>query len=55
MYFCNILLNHRYYVFILSILEYIDISNLSLSPGPEKTRKSILEQKQYYLNIFMLK
>jgi hypothetical protein len=55
MYICNVLLNHKYHVFILFILEYIDISNLSSGPGPEKTRKSILEREQYSLNIFMLK
>jgi group I intron endonuclease len=49
MYINNALLNHGYSAFTLSILEYIDISNLSL----EQTRKLILEREQYYLDTLM--
>lgn len=41
------LLSHGYSVFRLSILEYIDISNLS----KEDARKIILEREQYYLDL----
>jgi len=46
MYICNALLHHGHSSFSLTILEYIDISNLSL----EKARKLILEREQNYLN-----
>jgi group I intron endonuclease len=46
MYIYKAILNHGYGAFSLSILEYIDISNLSL----EDARKLILERKQYYFD-----
>jgi group I intron endonuclease len=46
-YINNALLNHGYSNFSLSILEYIDISNLSVS----ESRKSILEREQHYLDL----
>jgi len=46
MYIYKAILNHGYGAFSLSILEYIDISNLSL----EDARKLILEHEQYYLD-----
>jgi len=42
-YICNALNHHKYSAFSLSILEYIDITNLSL----EEARKLILEREQY--------
>lgn len=43
----NALYLYRYSAFSLSILEYIDISNLS----KEEARKLILEREQYFLNL----
>jgi group I intron endonuclease len=45
-YIYNALLIHGYSKFSLSILEYIDISNLS----PEEARKLILLREQYFLD-----
>lgn len=42
----NALLHHGYSSFNLSILEYVDISNLS----KEDARKLILEREQFYIN-----
>lgn len=47
MHICNALLCHRYSAFSLSILEYIDISNLS----NEETKKLVLEREQFYLDL----
>ena len=44
---CRALLLHGHYSFSLSILEYIDIWNLS----KEDARKLILEREQHYLDI----
>lgn len=46
-YISRALLRHGYAVFRLSILEYIDVSNLP----KEKARKLILEREQYYLDL----
>jgi group I intron endonuclease len=46
MYICNALLHHGYSSFTLTILEYINISNLS----KENARKLILERKQHYID-----
>lgn len=48
MYICNALAEHGHAGFSLSILQYIDISNLS----KENTRKLILEREQNYLDTF---
>jgi group I intron endonuclease len=45
MYIYKVLLQHGYSSFSLTILEYIDISNLS----KKDTRKLILERKQHYI------
>jgi group I intron endonuclease len=45
-YIYNALLDHGYSAFSLSILEFIEISNLS----KEEARKIILEREQYYLD-----
>jgi group I intron endonuclease len=45
-YIYNALLDYGHSSFSLSILEYIDITNLS----EDKARKLILEREQYYLN-----
>jgi len=47
MYIYKALLQHTHSAFSLSILEYIDISNLS----KEDARKLILEREQYYLDL----
>ncbi len=46
MYIYRAILKHDYSSFTLSILEYIDISNLSL----DESKKLILEREQYYLD-----
>lgn len=46
MYICNALLNHGHNAFSLSILEYIDTSNLS----SEEARKLILSREQHFLD-----
>lgn len=46
-YISRALIHHGYSAFSLSILEYIDISNLSL----EEARKLILSREQYYIDI----
>jgi len=48
-YIARALLLHRYEAFSLSILEYIDISNLS----KEEARKVILKREQYYLDYIL--
>jgi len=45
-YISNALLSHGYSAFSLSILEYINIDNLSL----EESKKLILEREQYYID-----
>ena len=50
MHICNALLHHGYPSFNLTILEYIDVTNLS----KYKTRKLILEREQYYLDLIFL-
>ena len=50
MYICKALLYYRYSAFTLSILEYIDISNLS----KEETRKLILSREQFYIDFLFL-
>ena len=45
-YISRALILHTYSAFSLTILEYIDISNLSL----EKARKLILEREQHYID-----
>lgn len=47
-YIYNTLLHHDYTAFSLTILEYIDISNLS----KREAQKLNLERKQNYLNFF---
>lgn len=46
MYIFNALLQHGYSAFSLSILEHIDLTNLS----QEYPRKLILEREQFYIN-----
>src|SRR5574338_36657 len=46
-YIYNALLHHNYSAFSFSILEYIDITNLSL----EESRKLILGREQFYLDL----
>ena len=46
-YIARALLHHGYSAFNLSIVEYIDVSGLSL----EKARKLILEREQFYFDI----
>jgi len=46
MYIYNALRNHGYSAFSLTILEYIDVTNLS----KEESRKLILEKEQFYLD-----
>jgi len=46
MYICNALQSHGYSVFSLSIIEYVDTTNLSKT----KSRKLILEREQLYLD-----
>jgi hypothetical protein len=46
-YICNALLKDGYSNFSLTILEYIDISNLS----KDQAKNLILEREQYYFNI----
>jgi group I intron endonuclease len=46
MYICNAILDHGHSKFELTIIEIINISNLSL----EETRKLILEREQHYLD-----
>jgi group I intron endonuclease len=46
-YICNALIHHSYSAFSLSILEYIDISNLS----KEKARELVLSREQYFLDL----
>jgi group I intron endonuclease len=46
MYICNALISHTHSAFSISILEYIDTSNLS----KEQSRKLILEREQHYLD-----
>jgi len=48
MYICNALLYHGYSAFSLSIIEFIDITNLSKLDS----KKLILEREQYYLDKF---
>jgi group I intron endonuclease len=56
MYICNALLSYGYSGFSFTILEYINISNLSLPAtfdrGEEKenVRKLILDREQYYID-----
>jgi group I intron endonuclease len=50
MYINNALLHHGYSEFSLSILEFIDITNLSSGLGPEDASKLILEREQYFLD-----
>jgi group I intron endonuclease len=50
MYICNALLNHGHSSFSLSILEYIDISNLSRN----EAKTLILEREQHYLDTLNL-
>jgi hypothetical protein len=47
MHICNALKEHGYSTFSLSIIEYINITDLSL----DKARKLILEREQYYLDL----
>lgn len=47
MYICNALLDHGFSAFSLSIIVYIDITDLS----KEEARKLILEQEQYYIDL----
>jgi group I intron endonuclease len=47
MYIYNALLVHGYSAFTLTILEYIDITNLS----KEDAKNLILEREQFYLNV----
>jgi len=49
-YICRALLNHSHSAFSLTILEYIDVSNLS----KEEARKLILSCEQYYLDLIFL-
>src|SRR5579871_707953 len=51
LYICNALVHHGHSAFSLTILEYIDIANLS----KEEARKLILEREQYYLDLFFNK
>jgi group I intron endonuclease len=44
---CRAIIHHEHSAFSLSILEYIDITNLS----KEEARKKILEREQHYLDI----
>jgi hypothetical protein len=46
MYICNAIITHTHSAFSLSILEYINIENLS----KEDARKLILDREQYYLD-----
>lgn len=48
-YICNALVVHTHSAFSISILEYIDITNLSV----EESRKLILEREQVYLNLIL--
>jgi len=48
---CNALQSYGYSAFSLSILEYLDISNLSL----DETRKLIFGKEQYYLDLLQPK
>ena len=54
MHICNALQNYKYFVFSLSIIEYIDITNLSSGLGPEESHKLILFREQHYLNTLSL-
>jgi len=47
MYICNALKHYGYSAFSLSIIEYINIQNLSKN----ETKKLILEREQYYINL----
>jgi NUMOD3 motif/GIY-YIG catalytic domain/NUMOD1 domain len=49
MYVCRALLDHGYSAFSLVIIEYIDITNLSI----EKSKELILEKEQYHLDNFL--
>jgi len=51
MHICNALQSYGYSAFSLSILEYLDISNLSL----DETRKLIFGKEQYYLDLLQPK
>jgi group I intron endonuclease len=46
MYICNVIIYHTHSAFSLSILEYINIKNLS----KDQARKLILSREQYYLD-----
>lgn len=46
MYICRALLHHGYSAFSLAIVEYIDITNLSI----DKSKELILEKEQYHLD-----
>jgi group I intron endonuclease len=48
-YIYNALLYHGYSAFSLTILEYIDINNLSNN----EAKRLILEKEQYYIDTFM--
>jgi group I intron endonuclease len=50
-YIYNALLHHTHSAFSLSILEYIDITNLSSGPGPEEACELILSRKQHFLDL----
>lgn len=50
MYINNAILQHGYVAFSLTILEHIDISNIS----KEEARKLILSREQYYLDLIFL-
>lgn len=50
-YICNALTLHSHSAFSLSIVEYIDLKNLSL----EEARNLILEREQYYLDSLLPK
>src|SRR5690606_10672289 len=45
-YICNALIYHTHSAFSLTILEFIEIKNLSL----EETRKLILSREQFYID-----
>jgi group I intron endonuclease len=45
-YICNALIHHTHLAFSLTILEYIDISNLDF----ENIRKLVLSREQYYID-----
>ena len=46
MYICNALLYHGYSAFSLTILEYVDITNLS----KDESKKLLLEREQHFMD-----